>query len=155
MQLRDEPGDDVLLDRELRHEDRVDDVERAHVELDGTALRQHEHRAGDVPSVGVAEGELELLRGDVDAQRVLRLCVVAGEDDRADDRDRGDEDERDDRPRDLEARVSVDGRSVLEVVLLHPELDDRVDHHRGDDREDEDADRDHEPEGEGDPARLL
>ena len=112
-------------------------------------------RAGDVPRVGVAEGELELLRGDVDAQRVLRLGVVAGEDDRADDRDRGDEDERDDCPGDLEPRVPVDGRPVLEVVLLRPELDDRVDHHRGDDREDEDADRDHEPEGEGDPAGLL
>ena len=103
----------------------------------------------------VLERPGELLRGDLDPERVRAGVVVLGEHDRADDRDRGDEDRRDRRPDDLEPGVPVDRRAVRVVVGRHAEPEDRVDDHGRDDREDRDADRGREPEGELDPLPLL
>ena len=146
---------DVLLLYELRHPEGVDHVLRRHAQHDRTVDGETQDVGRLVAVPGVAVAPEELLRGHLDAQRVRALGVVFGEDDRADDRDRGDEERRHGRPEDLEAGVAVDGRTVGVVVRFRAELPHREDADRGHDREDEDADARHEPEDEVDPVGLF
>ena len=109
--LRGRPGHGVLLLPEFRNPERVDHVERPEREARRPVDRQPEDVRGQALLLRVLERPGELLRGDVDAQRVRAGAVVSREDDRRDDRHRGHERERDRRPRDLEPRVPVDRRA--------------------------------------------
>jgi len=133
------------------------------VHVDGATLAADEldvpvDRHPELPeglSVRIRELPRELLPRHLDDERVRPGVAVLREHDRADDRDRGHEHERDRGPDDLERRVPVDGRAVGEVALLDPELEQRVDEDGRDEREDAEADPRREPVREPDPPRLA
>ena len=88
-------------------------------------------------SLGVLEAPGELLPDDVDDELVRLLGLEVVEHDPAVDRERGDHQERDRHPDDLEPRVAVDRRAVAHVAGLGPEAHDAVDrdrHHEHEDR---------------------
>ena len=149
--------DDVPLEQELRYPERVDHVRRGQVELDGLALGDLQHRQvllarrkGRVPHRAVlgdpelrvvelpapleadhVHGHLRVLRNRVD--RVLVLGRVVEQ--------HGDQDERDDRVKDLDRHVVADLRRQLVTALAvednrpHDQApDDTTNEHSGDPR---------------------
>ena len=129
------PGHGVRLEPELGHPERVEHVLGVDAELHRAVLGQHQLVGLDLLA-GVVEGPGELLAGHVHDQRVGLLGLEVVEHDPAVDRERGDHQERDRHPDDLEPRVAVDRRAVAHVAGLGAEADDAVDRHRHDEHED-------------------
>jgi hypothetical protein len=90
--------------------------------------------------VGIVERPRELLTRDVHDQLLLLLGLDVVEHDPAVDRERGDDDERDRHPHDLELGVAVDVRAVAALTGLGAERDHAVDRHRHDQHEDRHGD---------------
>ena len=145
--------DGVALSSELGHPPAVVHVMRHEHEPDGPVDRQHEVVDGDL-AVRIDVLPVELVALDLDHELVGALAARrldrrrAGEDD---DGDSDEDDGRDQRPDDLEPRVSVDLRA-LDLVAGRPPAA------KADDEEDEralDCDEDDGADGEDEPVELV
>ena len=110
--FRIEAWHEILLLTHLRDPERVDHVGGGHFELDRSVQRKHELTGAKVSLVGVLESPGELLGEHLDLHRVRAGVAVLREHDGAHDADRDHEDCRNDRPDNLETRVTVDRRAV-------------------------------------------